>query len=384
MKDVYVIGCGMTKFGEIWKSSFRDLFVEAGLKAIKNAGIDHLDSMYVGTMTSGLFVGQEHVGALMADYLGVAPIPAVRVESACCSGGMAVRIGFLDIASGNSDIVLAGGVEKMNDGADVTFALSTAADQEYECYHGVTFPGLYAMIARAHMKKYGTTRDQLAQVAVKNHYNGSMNPNAQFPRKITLEQVKNAVLVADPLTVLDSSPVSDGGACVILASEKIAKKFPKQMVKIIGSGAATDSLALDQRKDITALNAVKVSAKKAFKMAGLKPKDIDLAEVHDCFTIAELCIMEELGFCEKGKSGKFVEDGNTALDGKIPVNTSGGLKSKGHPVGATGIAQVVEIYEQLTGKAGQRQVKNAKIGLAQNMGGSGASSVVHILKKLND
>ncbi len=380
MRDVYVIGCGMTKFGEIWESSFRDLFVEAGLKAIKDAGVDHLDSMYVGTMTSGLFIGQEHVGALMADYLGMAPIPAVRVESACCSGGLAVRMGFLDIASGNSDIVLAGGVEKMNDGADVTFALSTAADQEYECYHGVTFPGLYAMIARAHMHRYGTTRDQLAQVAVKNHFNGSMNPNAQFPRKVTLDQVKSAVLVADPLTVLDSSPVSDGGACVILASEEVAKKLQKPMIKIIGSGVATDSLALDQRDDITALNAVKVSAERAFKMAGLKPTDIDLAEVHDCFTIAEICILEELGFAERGKGGLFTEQGHTALTGKIPINTSGGLKSKGHPVGATGAAQVVEIYEQLTGKSGERQIKNAKIGLAQNMGGSGASSVVHILK----
>ena len=380
MRDVYVIGCGMTKFGEIWESSFRDLFVEAGLKAIKDAGVDHLDSMYVGTMTSGLFVGQEHVGALMADYLGMAPIPAVRVESACCSGGMAVRMGFLDIASGNSDIILAGGVEKMNDGADVTFALSTAADQEYECYHGVTFPGLYAMIARAHMYRYGTTRDQLAQVAVKNHFNGSMNPNAQFPRKVTLEQVKNAVLVADPLTVLDSSPVSDGGACVILASEEVARKLQKPMIKIIGSGVATDSLALDQREDITALNAVKVSAERAFKMAGLKPTDIDLAEVHDCFTIAEICILEELGFAERGEGGLFTEQGHTALTGKIPINTSGGLKSKGHPVGATGAAQVVEIYEQLTGKSGERQIKNAKIGLAQNMGGSGASSVTHIFK----
>ncbi|MBC8415303.1 MAG: thiolase domain-containing protein [Candidatus Cloacimonetes bacterium] len=378
MRDVYVIGCGMTKFGEIWESSFRDLFVEAGLKAIKDAGVDRLDSMYVGTMTSGLFVGQEHVGALMADYLGVAPIPAVRVESACCSGGMAVRMGFLDIASGNSDIVLAGGVEKMNDGADVTYALSTAADQEYECYHGVTFPGLYAMIARAHMNKYGTTRDQLAQVAVKNHFNGSMNPNAQFPRKVTLEQVKNAVLVADPLTVLDSSPVSDGGACVILASEEVARKLQKPMIKIIGTGVATDSLALDQREDITALNAVKVSAERAMKMAGVKPSDIDLAEVHDCFTIAEICILEELGFAERGKGGLFTEQGHTALTGKIPINTSGGLKSKGHPVGATGVAQVVEIYEQLTGKSGERQIKNAKIGLAQNMGGSGASSVTHI------
>ncbi|MCK4357273.1 MAG: thiolase domain-containing protein [Candidatus Cloacimonetes bacterium] len=384
MREVCVIGCGMTKFGELWTKSFRDIFVEAGLKAIDDAGVDHIDSMYVGTMTSGLFVGQEHVGALMADYLGVAPIPALRVESACCSGGMAIHQGILDIASGNSNIVLVGGVEKMTDGADATYALSTAADQEYEVYQGITFPGLYALIAQAHMHKYGTTRQQLAQVSVKNHYNGSMNPNAQFPRKVTLEQVMNATLVADPLTILDCSPVSDGGACLILAPLEIARKLNKPVIKIIASEAATDALALHQRKDITTLNAVKVSGEKAYKKAGIKPSDIDVAEVHDCFTIAELCIIEELGFVEKGKGGQFTEEGHTSLEGKMPINTSGGLKSKGHPVGATGAAQAIEIVEQLRGNAGKRQIKNAKIGLAQNMGGSGASSVVHILKKLND
>ncbi|MBA7680144.1 hypothetical protein ES703_88453 [subsurface metagenome] len=222
MREVVIIGCGMTKFGELWKKSLRDIFVEAALKAIDDAGVDHIDSMYVGSMTPGLFVGQEHIGALMADYLGVAPIPAVRVESACCSGGMALRLGFFEIASGNSDLVMAGGVEKMTDGADVTYALASAADQDYEVYHGITFPGLYAMIAKAHMHRYGTTRKQLAAVSVKNHHNGSFNPNAQFPKEVTIDQVINATLVADPLTVLDSSPVSDGAACVILASLDLA------------------------------------------------------------------------------------------------------------------------------------------------------------------
>ena len=384
MREVCVIGCGMTKFGELWAKSFRDIFVEAALKSINDGEVDKIDSMYVGTMSSGIFVGQEHIGALMADYLGVAPIPAVRVESACCSSGMALRMGFFDVASGNSDIVLVGGVEKMTDGADVTYALATAADQEYEVYQGVTFPGLYAMIARAHMYRYGTTREQLAAVAVKNHHNGALNPNAQFQREITVEQVINATLVADPLTILDSSPVSDGAACVILASEELAKSLKKPLIKILGSGAATDSLALHQREDITTLKAVKISAERAYKMAGINPSDVDFAEVHDCFTIAEICILEELGFVEKGKGGLFIEEGHTSLEGKIPVNTSGGLKSKGHPVGATGIAQVFEVVEQLRNNAGKRQIKNAKIGLAQNMGGSGASSVTHILKKLND
>jgi len=316
----------------------------------------------------------------MADHLGMSPVPALRVESACCSGGMALRMGCFDIASGNSDLVLVGGVEKMTDGADVTYALASAADHDYEVYHGVTFPGLYAMIARAHMHAYGTTREQLAAVSVKNHHNGSLNPKAQFRSKVTIDKVINATMVADPLTILDSSPVSDGAACAVLASMDVAKKMNVPMVKVIGTGAATDTLALDKRKDITVLNAVKQSAQAAYTMAGVKPTDINLAEVHDCFTIAEICIIEELGFVEKGKGGFFTEQGHTALEGTIPVNPSGGLKSKGHPVGATGIAQVVEVVEQLRGNADKRQVKNAKIGLTQNMGGSGASSVVHIFR----
>lgn len=379
MRDVAIIGCGMTKFGELWKKSMRDIFVEAALKAIGNAGVDHIDSMYVGCMSSGLFVGQEHIGALMADYLGVKNIPALRVESACASGAMALRQGLMDVASGMNDIVLVGGVEKMTDGADVTYALSTAADQEYEVYQGITFPGLYAMIARAHMERYGTTREQLALVAVKNHKNGALNPNAQFRREMTVDTVINATKIADPLTLMDCSPVSDGAACAIICPLETAKKYADTPVKILASGAATDTLAIHQREDITTLKAVKLSAEMAFKQAGLKPEDIDLAEVHDCFTIAEICIIEDMGFVPKGKGGEFTEKGYTALDGKLPVNTSGGLKSKGHPVGATGVAQVVEIVEQLRGTAGERQVKDAKVGLAQNMGGSGASSVVHIL-----
>lgn len=380
MREVAVIGCGMTQFGELWSTSLRDMFVQAALEAIDDAKIDHVDALYVGAMTPGLFVGQEHIGALMADYLGMSPVPALRVESACCSGGMALRMGLFDIASGNSDLVLVGGVEKMTDGADVTYALASAADHDYEVYHGVTFPGLYAMIARAHMHAYGTTREQLAAVSVKNHHNGSLNPKAQFRSKVTIDKVINATMVADPLTILDSSPVSDGAACAVLASMDVAKKMNVPMVKVIGTGAATDTLALDKRKDITVLNAVKQSAQAAYTMAGVKPTDISLAEVHDCFTIAEICIIEELGFVEKGKGGLFTEEGHTALEGRIPVNPSGGLKSKGHPVGATGIAQVVEVVEQLRGNADKRQVKNAKIGLTQNMGGSGASSVVHIFQ----
>jgi acetyl-CoA C-acetyltransferase len=383
MVDVAVVGVGMIKWGELWKQSLRDIFVEASLKAIDDAGVDRIDSMYVGCMSSGLFVGQEHLGGVMADYLGVAPIPATRIESACASGGVAFRQGFMEVASGMSEIVLVGGVEKMTDvsGGGATFALATAADQEYEVYNGVTFPGLYAMMARAHMAKYGTTRDQLAQVAVKNHDNGSKNPYAQYPMKITLDQVKNAVMIADPLTILDCSPITDGAAAVVICPVETARKMGKRpIVRIAGSGQASDTIALHQRKDITHLAATEVAAGQAYEMAGIGPDDVDLVEVHDCFTIAELCAIEALGLVEKGKGGPATEKGETALGGRIPVNTSGGLKSKGHPVGATGVAQIVEITEQLRGESGPRQVEGAKRGLAQNMGGTCASTAVHILE----
>lgn len=381
-RDVAVIGVGMTKFGELWNKSLRDIFVEAALKAIENSGVDHIDSMYVGAMSSGLFVGQEHIGGVMADYLGVAPIPSTRVESACASGGVAFRSAFFEVASGHSEIVLAGGVEKMTDGADVTEALATAADQEYEVYQGITFPGLYAMIARAHMHQYKTTREQLAHVAVKNHKNGSKNPNAQFRSQVTLEQVMNSTMVADPLRLLDCSPVSDGGAAVILCSLDYAKKLKRPFVKVKASAQASGTIALHSRNSLTSLDCVSVAAEKAYKQADLKPSEINFAEVHDCFTIAEIVVTEDLGFFEKGKGGEAVEKGLTSLTGKIPINTSGGLKSKGHPVGATGIAQIIECYEQLTGQAGERQLKNPKYGLAQNMGGTGASCTIHILEAL--
>ncbi len=383
MKEVAVIGAGMTRFGELWNKSIKDIFVEAALKAIKDAGVDHIDSMYVGSMSSGLFVGQEHLGAVMADYLGMNPIPATRVESACASGGVSFRQAYFEVASGQSEIVLAGGVEKMTDGADVTDALATAADQEYEVYQGVTFPGLYAMIANAHMHQYKTKREQLAAVAVKNHRNGSKNPNAQFRSEITIDQVLRSSLVADPLRLLDCSPVSDGGAAVILCPMDIAKKFTDTPIRIRGSVQTSDTIALHSRSSLTTLKAVSTAAEKIYKLTNLKPQDINFAEVHDCFSIAEIVVSEDLGFFDKGFGGSAVEEGLTSLEtGKIPINTSGGLKSKGHPVGATGIAQIIELYEQLQGKAGKRQVKNAHIGLAQNMGGSGASCVINILEAI--
>ncbi|MGB9005027.1 MAG: thiolase domain-containing protein [Candidatus Aminicenantales bacterium] len=383
MRDVAVIGVGMTPWGELWEKSLRTIFVEPALLAIQDAGVDKVDSLIVGSMSSGLFIGQEHLASLLADYLGYGPIPAARVESACASGGLALKMGYLEVASGLSDVVLVGGVEKMTDvtGNEATFALGTAADQEYEGFHGITFPGLYALMARAHMEKYGTTRQQLAMVAVKNHLNGSKNPLAQYPFPITVEAVLNSVLVADPLRVLDCSPITDGAAAVILAPLEMAKKLKKPVVKITGLGHATDTIALSGRKDITWLESVYLAGQQAYKMSGRKPQDIHFVEVHDCFTIAEICVTEALGFVDKGKGGQAVEQGLTSIGGKIPVNPSGGLKSKGHPVGATGVAQAVEVVKQLRGEAGDRQVKEARVGMTQNMGGSGGSCLVHIFER---
>ena len=380
MRDVAIVAAGMTRFGELWDLSLRDILVEATSEALDAAKADSLDSIIVGNMSAGQFVGQEHIGPLTADYLGMAGVAASRVESACASGGIALRAAFAEVASGLSDLVLAVGVEKMTDGADVTNVLASASDQETEAYYGITFPGLYAMIATARMEAYGTTEEDMAWVSSKNHRHGSMNPKAQFGREVSPEQVLASTMVAEPLRMLHCSPVTDGGAAVLLCPLDQASKYTDKPVKIIGSGLATSSLALADRADPAVLDAVVLSGQKAYKMAGVTPKDIQLAEVHDCFAIAEICCTEALGLVEKDEANKAASKGITALGGRIPVNTSGGLKSKGHPVGATGIAQAIEVFEQLRGEAGKRQVEGARIGLTQNMGGSGASSVVHIFE----
>ena len=388
MRDVAVIGTGVTKFGELWDKSFRQLITEAGSKAILEAGVSgtEIDALYVGSMGSGRFIGQEHIGALVADCSGFSHlhIPSTRIESACASGGLAVRQGYLSVASGINDIVVVGGIEKMTDvvGTEATNTLATVADQEWEAFFGATFPGLYAMIATKHMNDYGTTREQLAQVAVKNHANGALNPNAQFKREISIDAVINAPPVAYPLGMLDCSPVSDGAATVVLCAAEKAKKYIDNPVKIIASGQASDTLALHGRREICTFDSTVHAAKMAYKQANLKPKDIDVAELHDSFTIAEILAVEDLGFVKKGDGGKAIENKITTLDGELPVNTSGGLKAKGHPIGATGVAQIAEIVAQLQGKADKRQIKDVKIGLAHNIGGTGASCVVHILEAM--
>lgn len=382
MRDVAIIGYGLTKFGELWNYSIRDMFAEAALKSMENANVSQIDALYVGSMSSGLYTYQEHLASLMADYIGQIGVPAVRVESACSSGGQAVRMAILDVASGVHDIVLAGGVEKMWDIEDATFVLATAADQEYEVYNGVTFPGLFAMMARNYMEKYNLTREELAQVPIKNHRHSVNNPYAQYPFEIDLKSVLSSSMVADPLRLMDCSPITDGAASIIVCALERAKEFTDKIVKVRGFGAATGPIALHDHKDLTRIESVRLAAERAYLMAGVTPADISFAEVHDCFSIAEIIVAEELGFFEKGTAGKAIAEGQATYGGKIVINPSGGLKAKGHPVGATGVAQVAEAYIQLTNQAGPRQVPNAKLGITQNMGGSGGSCVIHILEAM--
>ena len=388
MRDVAVIGIGCTPFGEHWGLSFRDLFIQAGALALEDAGLsgEQIDAMYVGNMSAGRFIEQEHIGALIADYSGMATrhIPATRVEAACASGGLSFRQAVIAVASGMEDVVVAAGVEKMTDVGTGTSVdtLAGAADREWEGFVGATFPGLYAMIATDYMHRYPLTREQLALVAVKNHFNGARNPIAQFRQEITLETVLRSSLVADPLRLFDCSPITDGAAAVVVAPLERAREFTDRFVRVRASAQASDTISLHDRADISRLDATVAAGRWALESAGLSHRDIDLVEVHDCFTIAEICAIEDLGFCRKGDAGRLTEEGVTALDGDLPVNTSGGLKACGHPVGATGIKQICEVVQQLRGEAGKRQVPDAEIGMTHNVGGTGATVAVHILEAI--
>ncbi len=386
MRDVAIIGVGLTKFGELWESSFRHLITDAGMKAIldcKVAGED-VDALYVGSMSSGQFVNQELVAPLVLDSAGLADthIATTRVEGAGASGGMAFRQAYLGVASGAIDVAIAGGVEKMTDvpEREVTKILGAASDQEWEAFLGATDPALHALIARRHMDKYGTSRKQLAQVAVQNHKHGALNPNAQFQKEIDLDTVLRSSPVATPLTMFDTAPASDGAAAVILCPLDDAYSYTSHPVKISGSGQGSDYLSLADRKSLVVFEATRHAAAMAYRQAKRTPKDIQVAEVHDSYTINQLLAIEDLDFCKKGKGGEYTERGETSLTGTHPINPSGGLKSRGHPLGATGIAQIAEIAWQLRREGAGRQVKGAQVGLAQNTGGTGVAAVVHILE----
>jgi acetyl-CoA C-acetyltransferase len=385
MRDVAIIGIGQTKFGELWDLSFREIGIQAGLAAVYDANLasEDIEALYVGNMSAGRFIEQEHVAALIADYSGLARdnIPATRVEAAGASGAMAVRQGYMAVASGMHDIVVVGGAEKMTDVPDAQGAAiqNSAADQQWECTFGATFPSLHAMIARRHMHDLGTTREQIASVAVKNHKHGSLNPKAQFQKEIKLEMVLRASPVAEPLGMFDCAPLSDGGAAVVMCAMDKARKYTDSPVRILASSQASDTLALHHRRTITSFPATKVATQKLVKRSGVEVSSIHLAEVHDNFTISEILALEDIGFFRPGEAGKATEEGQTQIGAKVAVNTSGGLKARGDPIGATGVAQIVELVTQLRGEGGKRQVSDVRYGLAQSVGGTGSTVVMHLL-----
>jgi len=385
-REVAIVGVGLAHSGELWDKGLRELTIEAGFAAAADAGVrgKDIDLILVGNMSAGMFVGQEHVAALVADFLGLNPTSAVRVEAACASGGVAFKQGCLAIASGLYDLVVVGGVEKMTDvqGNWATAVLSGAMDFEWEAYFGATFPGIYALMARRYMHDYGLTREQLAAVAVKNHYHGSFNPFAHFRNRITVDQVLSSSLVADPLRLFDCSPISDGAACVILAPADKARQYTDTPILVDACTQASDTLTLFERRDLCTLDATVAAAREAYRLARTTPQAIDVVEAHDCFTIGEILALEDLGFCAKGAAGPLYDDEQLYVGGALPVNTDGGLKAAGHPVGATGVKQIVELVKQLRGEAeAGRQVKGAERGLAQNVGGSGATAVVTIVRR---
>lgn len=384
MRKVAVIAVGYTKVSEHWNLSIRELFTEAALMALNEASIGQIDALYIGNMFSGYCQHQEHLGVLMADYIGLKSPPAVKVEAAGASGGMALREGVQAVASGLHDFVMVGGVEKMTDvlSTDITSALAMAADQEYEAFIGATFVALNAMVKRAYQHKYGVSDELIATLPVHCHEMASKNPYAQLPFKISVEQVLSSPFIAEPLRLLECSPVGDGAAVLMLCPLEKAKDFTDTPIEIVGVGAATDTLALYQRDDLTTFKATTEAAEMAYKMAHIKPDDVDVAEIHDAFSITGIISLEDLGFFEKGKAAEAISEGQIAPGGKVAVNTFGGLKARGHPIGATGVYQAVEVVKQLRGDAEKNQVEDAKIGLTQNVGGVGGTVTVHIFRRL--
>src|SRR5271170_7231719 len=383
MRPVAVIGIGKTAFGAFPDRDLRSLAVEAGQKCLEDAHVtpSQVEAFYLGNFAGPSFVGQNHLAPYIAGAMGITGGPCTRFEAACASSGSAFFHAVSAVGAGLYDLALVGGVEKMTSQTTpkVTEILAGAGDMKGEGKAGATFPALFAMIARRHMYQYGTTREQMAAVAVKNHANGAKNPQAHMRKVITMEQALAGKPIAEPLTVYDCSLISDGAAAVMIAPLERAREFTDKPVKILGIAQTSDYVALDEKDDITTLRAVRTSAEKAYKMAGVEASDIQFAEVHDCFTIAEILAIEDLGFVPKGQGGPYSLAGGTCLNGERPVNASGGLKSKGHPVGATGTEQICDVVEQIRGQAGERQVKRNTLGLAQNLGGSGATSVITIL-----
>ena len=383
MRPVAVIGAGKTPFGAFANRDLRSLAVEAGEKCFKNGNVSlsQVEAFYLGNFAGPSFMGQNHLAPYVSTALGMTGIPSTRIENACASSGSAFFHAFSGVASGIYDVVMVLGVEKMTSQPTprVTEILASAGDCDGEIKAGSTFPSLFAMIARRHMHEFGTKREHLAAVAVKNHENGALNPDAQMRKAITLEQAMAGKPIADPLNLYDCSLISDGAAAVILASAERAREFTDKPVRVLGIAQASDYLALDRKADITTFPSVRTAARKAYAMAGVEAGDVEFAELHDCFTIAEIIAIEDLGFAPRGEGGFYSAAGQTRRNGEKPINASGGLKSKGHPVGATGVGQICDVVSQIRCEAGERQLARHSLGLAQNLGGSGASCVVTIL-----
>lgn len=385
MRSVSIIGIGQTPVGELWDRSARQLAYQAISSALADANVERADALFVGNMLSGSLLDQEHLGTLVADFCGLHGIEAAKVEAACASGAAALRVGAMAVASGFHDIVIVAGLEKMTDtvGKDTTAGLATAADAEYEALHGVSFVGLNALIMQRYMYEYDVPLDAFAGFSINAHRNGANNPNAMFQEAITLNEYVRAPVIATPINIMDSSPVCDGAAALILAPTEWAHRFTtghhRGAVRILGSASANDTLAVHDRRDPLFLAAAQISSQKALRQAGVTLDDLDIFELHDAFTIMTALSLESNGFARRGEGWRMAQENAIGIGGRLPISTMGGLKSRGHPVGATGVYQIVECVQQLTGAAGANQVANAQLAMAQNIGGSGATIVTHIL-----
>jgi acetyl-CoA C-acetyltransferase len=385
MRDVAIIGVGQIEVGEHWDTSLRHLALRAVQAALADAGVAQADALYVGNMLSGELAGQEHLGALVADFAGLRGIEAIKIEAACGSGAAALRVGYIAVAGGLADVVIVAGVEKMTDmlGHDTTAALALAADGDYEAFLGLSFVAVNALLMRRYMHEHGYSHQDFAPFAVNAHKNAVNNPYAMFRFPVKAERFATAKMICDPINLLDSSPICDGAAAVVLAPADMARSLNAAPIRIAASTVGTDSLAVHDRRDPMVLDGAIISTQRAYEQAGVGPKDIDLFELHDAFSVMAALSLEGAGFAEKGQGLRLALDGEIGIDGRVPVTTMGGLKARGHPVGATGIYQVVEVVQQLRGLAGKNQVKDARLGMAQNIGGSGATVVTHILERMD-
>lgn len=383
MRQLAILGIGQIKVDEHWDLSLRELGGDAAFSAMQDAGMDKVDALFVGNMLSPLVSGQNQLGTFFSDWIGLWGQESVKVEAACSSGAAALRAGLMAVAAGDIESALVVGVEKMTDkaGHDVTAALATAADADYEVEQGISFVGINALIMRRYMHEYKWKHEDFAPFSINAHANAMNNPFARLHEKITVEKFEKSAMVATPINLLDASPIGDGAAAaIIVPAERVASLKGKPKITIAGSASATDSIAVHSRKDPLFLAAAYLSAKKAYEMANVEPEDIDVFELHDAFSIMSALSLEACGFAARGQGVRLGLDNEICTTGRIPVCTRGGLKARGHPVGATGMYQIVEIVQQLRGDCDKTQVDGATIGMAQNIGGSGATILTHILK----